>query len=124
MVGAQTEGCGIETVHIPESASQGTAFHPLKIFLCKTFLRFRNRFAKKNSDENAPPPPITEEERKAVMDKVEQIKMGMNVKVRGECLYDSFARELSISVRDLVPMERIERMDTAVIDVQITDFKH
>ncbi|MBR4080888.1 MAG: hypothetical protein IKK21_03780, partial [Clostridia bacterium] len=80
--------------------------------LCKVFMRFRKgSFGKKNDD--APPAPITEEERKAVMDKVEQIKLGMNVKVRGECLYDSFARELSISVRDMVPMERIEREDTA-----------
>ena len=79
--------------------------------LCKVFMRYRNRFAKKNDD--APPAPITEEERKAVMDKVNQIKMGMNVKVRGECLYDNFAHELSISVRDMVPMEKIEREDTA-----------
>jgi len=81
--------------------------------LCKTFMRFRNQRFGKKADEDAPPPPITEEERRAVMDKVEQIKMGMNVKVRGECLYDSFAKELSISVRDIVPMERIEREDTA-----------
>ena len=81
--------------------------------LCKVFMRFRNtRFGKK-ADDAAPPAPITEEERRAVMDKVEQLKVGMNVKVRGECLYDSFAHELSISVRDVVPMEKIEREDTA-----------
>ncbi|MGN1021083.1 MAG: exonuclease domain-containing protein, partial [Aristaeellaceae bacterium] len=82
--------------------------------LCKTFLRFRKGggFGRRRDDET-PPPPITEEERRAVMEKVEQIKMGMNVKVRGECMYDNFARELSISVRDMVPMERIEREDTA-----------
>ncbi len=81
--------------------------------LCKTFLRFRKgQFGRRRDDDNAPPPPpITEEERKAVMDKVEQIKVGMNVKVRGECMYDSFARELSISVRDLVPMQKVERLD-------------
>ncbi|MBQ8556826.1 MAG: PolC-type DNA polymerase III [Clostridia bacterium] len=81
--------------------------------LCKTFMRFRRNGFGRRKDDEAPPPPITEEERRAVMDKVEQIKMGMNVKVRGECMYDNFARELSISVRDLVPMERIEREDTA-----------
>ena len=81
--------------------------------LCKTFLRFRKGFGRKRDDDSAPPPPITEEERKAVMEKVDQIKVGMNVKLRGECMYDNFARELSISVRDLVPMERIEREDTA-----------
>ena len=80
--------------------------------LCKCFMRYRNRFGRKK-DDDAPPEPITEEERKAVWDKVNQIKEGMNVKVRGECLYDNFAHELSISVRDVVPMERIEREDTA-----------
>ena len=79
--------------------------------LCKVFMRFRKGFGRRGGDE--PQTPITDEERKAVMDKVDQIKMGMNVKVRGECLYDSFARELSISVRDMVPMERIEREDKA-----------
>ncbi len=81
--------------------------------LCKNFFRFRkNQFGRKRN-EDEPLPPITAEERQAVMDKVSQIKVGMNVKVRGECMYDNFARELSISVRDMVPMERIEREDTA-----------
>ena len=81
--------------------------------LCKNFFRFRrNQFGRKRS-EDEPLPPITAEERQAVMDKVNQIKVGMNVKIRGECMYDNFARELSISVRDMVPMERIEREDTA-----------
>lgn len=80
--------------------------------LCKSFMRFRKGQFRKRDDET-PPPPITEEERKAVMDKVEQIQVGMNVKLRGECMYDNFARELSISVRDMVPMERIEREDLA-----------
>ena len=81
--------------------------------LCKSFMRFRRLPFGKKKDDDAPPPPITEEERQAVMDKVNQIKMGMNVKVRGECMYDNFAHELSISVRDMVPMERITRQDTA-----------
>ncbi|MBQ3103761.1 MAG: hypothetical protein IJC58_05710, partial [Oscillospiraceae bacterium] len=81
--------------------------------LCKNFFRFRrNQFGRKRN-EDEPLPPITPEERAAVMDKVNQIKLGMNVKVRGECMYDNFARELSISVRDMVPMERVEREDTA-----------
>ena len=37
----------------------------------------------------------------------------MNIKVKGECLYDNFAHELSISVRDVVPMEKSVRTDTA-----------
>ncbi|MBE5769362.1 MAG: PolC-type DNA polymerase III [Clostridiales bacterium] len=80
--------------------------------LCKVFLRYRRGFGRKGAEPETLPP-ITEEERKAVMDKVSQIKVGMNVKLRGECLYDTFSRELSISVRDMVPMERIEREDTA-----------
>ena len=79
--------------------------------LCKSFLRYRSRFQKKAEGEEAPP--ITDAERQAVMDKANQLKQGMNVKVRGECMYDSFAHELSISVRDVVPMEKIERMDHA-----------
>ena len=80
--------------------------------LCKTFMRFRKGGSFRRNDDT-PPAPITDEERKAVMDKVAQIKVGMNVKLRGECMYDNFARELSITIRDLVPMERIERQDTA-----------
>ena len=79
--------------------------------LCKCFFRYRPRFSRKDAEGD--PPPITDAERKAVTDKVERIRAGMNVKLRGECLYDSFARELSISVRDLVEMEREERKDLA-----------
>ena len=78
--------------------------------LCKAFFRYRSRYARKGEGE---PEPITDEERKAVTDKVERIRKGMCVKVRGECLYDNFARELSISVRDLVETEKEEREDTA-----------
>ena len=82
--------------------------------LCKAFMRYRkNGFRRGGDNENTELPPITEEERKAVNDRVARIKMGMNVKVRGECRYDAFSRELAITVRDMVPMERIEREDTA-----------
>ena len=81
--------------------------------LCKVFLRYRRGQFGRRQDDSEPLPPITAEERKAVMDKVAQIKMGMNVRVRGECMYDNFSRELSITIRDLVPMERVEREDTA-----------
>ena len=77
--------------------------------LCKIFFRYRSRFAPKGEEET----PITDEERQAVAEKVDRIKVGMNVKVRGECLYDSFAREISITVRDLVETEKVERQDTA-----------
>ena len=65
--------------------------------LCKAFMRYRRLPFGKKKDDDAPPPPITDEERQAVMDKVNQIKVGLNVKVRGECMYDNFAHELSIS---------------------------
>ncbi len=79
--------------------------------LCKIFLRYRNRFSRKNEDGSAVP--ITDEERKAVQEKADRIQDGMTVKLRGECLYDTFARELSVSVRDLVETEKEERKDLA-----------
>ncbi|MBR6443460.1 MAG: hypothetical protein IKS46_07220, partial [Clostridia bacterium] len=78
--------------------------------LCKVFFRYRSRYMKK---EEAEATPITDEERAAVMEKVDRIREGMCVKVRGECLYDNYARDLSISVRDLVETEKEERKDTA-----------
>ena len=78
--------------------------------LCKYFFRYRPRFARKGEAEETP---ITDEERQAVNDKVARIKVGMNVKIRGECLYDSYAREISVTVRDLVETEKEEREDTA-----------
>ena len=79
--------------------------------LCKAFFRFRSRFAKKNEDGSMPP--ITDEERKAVTDRIARIHNGMGVRLRGECLMDSYARELSIMIRDMneVPVEH--RKDTA-----------
>ncbi len=78
--------------------------------LCKVFFRYRGRFMRKEEKENTP---ITDEERAAVREKADRIRQGMQVKLRGECLYDSYARELSISVRDMVETEKEERMDTA-----------
>ncbi len=78
--------------------------------LCKVFFRYRSRFVRKDEAEEIP---ITEEERQAVNEKADRIQVGMSVKVRGECLYDSYAREISITVRDLVETEKEEREDTA-----------
>ncbi len=77
--------------------------------LCKSFLRYRKGFRRRGEEEDERP--ITDEERKAVQEKIDRIQVGMNVKVRGECMYDSFSRELAITVRDLVPMQKIERED-------------
>ena len=79
--------------------------------LCKTFLRYRARRARRGEEDSLPP--ITEEERKAVQEKVQRIREGMNVKIRGECQYDTFSRELAVMVRDMVEMEKEERQDTA-----------
>ena len=78
--------------------------------LCKAFFRYRSRFLRKGE---AAETPITDEERQAVAEKVNQIEVGKNVKLRGECLYDNYAREISITVRDLVETEKEERKDTA-----------
>ena len=79
--------------------------------LCKVFLRYRGRRVGKNEAESLPP--ITDEQRQAVSDRIARIKEGMNVKLRGECQYDTFSRELTIMVRDMVEMEKEERQDTA-----------
>ena len=79
--------------------------------LCKTFLRYRPRSFRRG--EEGAPAPISEEERRAVHEKVEKIREGMNVKLRGECQYDSYSRELAVMIRDLVEMEKPLRQDTA-----------
>ena len=76
--------------------------------VCKSFLHYRKGFGRKGGE---PETPITPEERRAVMEKVEALKVGMNVRVRGECTFDTFSRELCVTVRDLVPMDKQERRD-------------
>ncbi len=79
--------------------------------LCKYFFRYRReRFARKDNEDI---PPITDEERQAVKEKADRIKDGICVKLRGECRHDDYARELCITVRDLVETQKEEREDTA-----------
>ena len=47
------------------------------------------------------------------MEQIGQIKNGMRVRLRGDCRMDPFLNELSVSVRDMQQMPKIERMDTA-----------
>ncbi|MCR5566309.1 MAG: PolC-type DNA polymerase III [Clostridiales bacterium] len=101
----QKELKGGETLLVTFAVTDGTSS-----VLCKIFFRYRSRFMKKEEAESAP---ITDEERAAVMDKANRIKDGMCVRVRGECMFDSYARDLSITVRDLVETEKEEREDTA-----------
>ena len=79
--------------------------------MCKTFLRYRPRMAK--NGENEAPPPITDAEKQKVQEKIDRIREGMNVKIRGECRYDSYAHELSVDIRDMIEMEKLIREDTA-----------
>ncbi len=45
---------------------------------------------------------------------MDEIKVGLFCKVRGEASYDTYAREVVIMARDIVKLKKIERMDTAV----------
>ena len=77
--------------------------------LCKVFCRYRRSARRGEADET----PITDAERQAVNDKVDRIRVGMNVKLRGDCVYDSYAREIAVTVRDMVETAKEEREDTA-----------
>ncbi|MCY6483935.1 PolC-type DNA polymerase III [Clostridium aestuarii] len=44
---------------------------------------------------------------------IEELKVGLYCKVRGEAVHDSFAREVVIMAKDIVKTTKIERMDTA-----------
>lgn len=43
---------------------------------------------------------------------IEELKVGLYCKVRGEAVHDSFAREVVIMARDIVKTTKIEKMDT------------
>ncbi len=79
---------------------------------CKLFLRYRKRPFNKKAEE-VDEVPITAEEREAVDRVAQRIEKGEFVKIRGECAYDSFAREIVISVRDMVEIPKQARLDTA-----------
>ena len=76
---------------------------------CKAFYQYR---MKRRGMGEEPVPP-TDEERQRVADQIGQIKNGMKVRLRGECRMDPFLGELSIGVRDMQKMPKVERMDTA-----------
>ena len=65
--------------------------------LCKAFLGYR-RFSKMDREDLSP---VTDEERKTVLDKVNEIKQCHFVTVRGEYDFDSRLQGLSILIRDL-----------------------
>ncbi|MBK5240912.1 PolC-type DNA polymerase III [Clostridium sp.] len=44
---------------------------------------------------------------------MEEVKVGLFCKVRGEASYDTYAREVVVMVRDIIKLKKIERMDTA-----------
>jgi len=45
---------------------------------------------------------------------LEELKVGLYCKVKGEAMHDNFSNEVVLMVRDIVKMTKIERMDTAV----------
>ncbi len=47
------------------------------------------------------------------MEILDQIKKGLYCKIRGEAIFDTFAKEVVIMIRDIVKMKKIERMDKA-----------
>ncbi len=79
--------------------------------LCKTFIRYRARRAPRGQEADLPP--ITDAERQAAEERIARIREGMNVKIRGDCQYDTYSRELAVMIRDLVEMEKEERRDSA-----------
>lgn len=44
---------------------------------------------------------------------MEEIKVGLYCKVRGEASYDTYAKEVVLMARDIIKLKKIERMDTA-----------
>ena len=44
---------------------------------------------------------------------IDELKVGLYCKVRGEALYDSFAKEVVVMARDIVKTTKIEKMDTS-----------
>ncbi len=74
---------------------------------CKAFYQYRTRRAARDQT----PPLPTEEERKRVSDQIGQIKNGMRVRIRGDCRMDTYLGELSVMVRDMQQMPKIERKD-------------
>ncbi|MBR6955147.1 MAG: PolC-type DNA polymerase III [Clostridia bacterium] len=81
--------------------------------LCKVFLDYRATPFGRRRGEAQDQPPITREEREAVQARIDRIKVGMRVKIRGRCAYDTFAREMCITVRDMVEVKKEEREDRA-----------
>lgn len=50
---------------------------------------------------------------KDVEDLTSNLKKGMRVKVKGKCSYDTFSKEITVITRNIVKVERMEKMDTA-----------
>ncbi|MEW8955458.1 PolC-type DNA polymerase III [Clostridium sp.] len=49
--------------------------------------------------------------KKDVEELINNIKSGIRVKVKGECSYDMYSREITLKARNIVKVEQIERMD-------------
>ena len=80
---------------------------------CKSFLYYRQRNLRKEEKENAPP--LTDEEKAAVTDVIKAIKGGNGIKIRGNCQYDTYAKENVVMVRDMMHVPLLQRMDEAEV---------
>ncbi|MDD6041366.1 MAG: PolC-type DNA polymerase III [Clostridia bacterium] len=75
---------------------------------CKCFYQYRMRRAGMGET----PTPPTDEERARVKEQIDKIQNGMRLRLRGDCRMDTFLGELSVGVRDMQEMPKIERRDT------------
>ncbi len=76
---------------------------------CKSFRYYRQRNPRKDDEGNTPA--VTPEEKQKVNDVISRIKTGMGVVVRGECQYDNFSHENTITVRDVMEVKLPQRTD-------------
>lgn len=75
---------------------------------CKAFYQYRAR----RTPMGETPQPPTDEERQRVQEQIGKIQNGMRVRLRGDCRMDTFLGELSVGVRDMQEMPKVERKDT------------
>ncbi|MBQ7454873.1 MAG: PHP domain-containing protein, partial [Clostridia bacterium] len=78
---------------------------------CKLFLRYRPRRRKEEEEEE--PLPITDAEREAVAEKIRHLKASKGVMVYGECGYDKFAHECTMTAIAIMEHELPRRRDDA-----------
>ncbi|HZK09813.1 MAG TPA: PolC-type DNA polymerase III, partial [Clostridia bacterium] len=76
---------------------------------CKMFLRYRRN----GQDNNHESPSISPAEKARVEKIVNMLSEGSFVKIRGRCVYDTYADEVSLMIQDIIAVKKEERLDTA-----------